>query len=432
MFPCLFANGRRHRVGAALAPVACLILAAPTVALAQNPPPPLEGTQRSTLIEHTVEQKVTPGSKVTRKTSARFIEGERESAWQLNAYFDLGGALTYPDTGSLEGGGMGYGIGLGLRANYDSPKIFFGLGLGWQRTSLEGRAKATPSSGEDPSGADKPFVAATLLVQGLETSLQVQWHLDESLVLGPVLLGRFGSDVTYSFKAEPRPFALLVGPQVGWNRPASKAGLNYRLALVTDVSISRNQIVAAVFTAEVGVPFIPPDRVIKAESIARTKVRQEEIVKREIKTKVIVQDVVRIDIPRELVLFTGERKGWLTLEAQRAIGRFARDLVGVGNAWESVRVEVGVASKGTSRDDLRLSIARADAIRNSLVSAGVPVQRVRASPLGSEIKGNDPNAAPTHREYDEISFVFAGVKNDSALKTAVETFKESLAGGRVP
>jgi outer membrane protein OmpA-like peptidoglycan-associated protein len=213
--------------------------------------------------------------------------------------------------------------------------------------------------------------------------------------------------------------------QLFYGVPEKTADIRWGISGFTDINVADRQLYWVLLSVQLGLPLVKPDTIYREKSLVSTreKVEREEVKK--FVPKVVVKDVVKFVLHRDTLRFA-PRRAVLGPENQRFMLELAQTLKSVDYVWEGITVEghVGPDAMGAGNENmnLRLSAARAAAVRNAIVAAGVPTSVAKSRGFGSTRPYDSLDATSELNERIELSFT--GVTNAGRLNNALSDLQK--------
>jgi outer membrane protein OmpA-like peptidoglycan-associated protein len=405
-----------------LAILVCVLTTCITLsALAQEPPP--EGATAG------------PGEVI--KSDHRSIEKKNLSLQVGERYFkkdhsvgtgfaiflglDFGGLLSksiVPDDVSDK---SGYSIGGKLVGSLFPQYFVFDLGLGWFYSTLKGTERYLDLKTNKRDSYDSNV---SIITYAAILELSARLRLFGDLQIGPTAQGFFGTDVSFRSENHSDAFTGFVGGQIFYGVPDKSGDLRFGGTYLISLNAPEAQIHQLIGSVQLGLPLIRPDEVYKEKTVSKLTRRTET---KEIPTtnlKIITKDVVKFVIDRSLLPFK-ENRALIYPEMQRFLSELALTLKTVDDTYTEVTVEGHAARTQNSTEEtlIRLTGSRAAAIKNALVTNGIPGASAKSRGLGTSRLYQQ--SAPDSVINDRIELSFSGVSNAGRLNEALSQLQKS-------
>lgn len=253
-------------------------------------------------------------------------------------------------------------------ASLYTPGVVIDMGAGWLYNNMKG---------DQYSNAAKTRTAQfTTITRSGFGILSPRFRFDQKRwEFGPIGTFWFGNSDPMAQSETSIPIFL------GLNliRNFSTDNLQFRVGMqaLTDVNLNSRQGVMGLLTFELGIPLT------KGETIVR------EITKKETVETVVVQEIVNFTFDEQAIHFE-YNKANLTKNSRGLINDIAQFLVDNPTTWESMTVTGHTDNRGSLEYNQKLSEQRAKSVKDALVQAGVPADRIEAIGQG-ETKPIDPS-----------------------------------------
>ena len=238
----------------------------------------------------------------------------------------------------------------------------------------------------------------------------------------------FGEDLSFSSEANPKAVTGLVGLQLFYGVPEKTNDIRWGISAFTDINVADRQMYWILVSVQLGLPLVKPDTIYREKMLVSTRDKLEREEVKKFVPKIVVKDVVKFALHTDTLRFD-PRKAILGNENQRFLIDLANTLKSVGDTWEDMTVEghVSVDAMGAANEAMnqRLSAARAAAVRNAIVSAGVSTAVAKSKGFGSTRPFDSTDASSRLNERIELSF--GGVTNAGKLNNALSDAQKRKA-----
>jgi hypothetical protein len=327
---------------------------------------------------------------------------------------DLGLLSTFPAT-KLKGFGAKYGLAIEGKAlgSVLLDKFIIDAGFGWgfyNVTGLETREQflrtedgvlITNDNG-DPISAGSIGAETSIKLSGTILEIAPGYRIRKNIFASPVIQFRYPSDLGYDSETQQKKLGVIFGAQGGYQ--IFDKDLNTRF--VGRVMLTANDVdwlgLYTMVGIQVGLPFTQPEILTIKETTTESKEKRiVEYRKREFKIK-ITRDLVKVLMDNLIFFYDDPGNTLLTTETQSFLIDLVQTLTADDMEWGLLKIDT-------------ISRAHGRAIRDALVSAGVPTQKIR---FGNIIPGPRTTNPP-------VEFGFQNVKEPNKFSDALrEAMKE--------
>ncbi len=296
-------------------------------------------------------------------------------------------------------------------ASFLFPDWILEGGAGWGYSALYGTTRS-----ENPS---EPTIGHRIYTQAGFVEGGLRFRLTPKFNLGLIVQDYFGADVTLSQRKDLVNNMLLGGGMMAVDLLSESGIFRLGASIMAELPDNQRRVVLYGLTFQFGIPLRGYDVLLrKTDVVVRTEKVQKVDVPR-IVTRSVVREVSKYTLPREIFKFS-RGQTFVSPEDQSFLLELAQILKQFQNNYRSVTVEAHVKSTGDQKRDQRLSEARAQSIRNVLVSSGLNPQRVLASGLGGKAVSDDRVGAGASITFVELSF--SNLTEPDALTDALNVF----------
>ena len=364
-----------------------LLTAIPTSAFADNPP------------------------KVFTKNSERLVKGATPLPIVLQLGIDAG-LLNHKTTIPREGPFNGSFISGKIIASLLFENWIIESGLGWSYLALYGTTQ-----GENPTDLE---LGHRVYTQSAFAEGSLRFRLTPEFHLGLIVQDYFGTDLSLSQRKDTVTNMLLGGGMIAFDL-LNEAGI-FRIGgqILAEIIDNHRQIVYYGATLQFGIPLKNYDTLLRRTDVL---VKQERIQKVEIPkiiNRSVIRDVTKFSLPLSSFKFV-HSQGTLLQEDQTTASELGETLKLQQQNFKQVTIEASVKASGDPKRDLILSEARAQSIRNAIVSLGLlPINRVLAKGLGGRSLVDDAGQPTSNTTLIDLSFT--GLSNPEAVSSALNLF----------
>lgn len=335
---------------------------------------------------------------------------------------DLGVISSITQLTDIESDKQGTQLGGRLVGSVYPENWVFDLGLGWFYSSISGEERLIdPETGN----RDEQFSDVKVITYAAFAEIAARFRLTKNWQLGLALDAMFGEDLSFSSEAKPAAVTGLAGVQLFYGVPDKTADIRWGISAFTDITVQQRQLYWVLLSVQLGLPLVKPDTIYRERSLVsiRDKVEREEVKK--VVSKVVSKDVVKFVLHQDTLRFP-PRRAILGNENQRFMIELASTLKSVDDIWQDITVEGHVSpdamGNGNDAMNVRLSSARAAAIRNALVAAGIRTEIAKSRGFGSAKPYDSTNLFSSLNERIELSF--GGVTNAGRLNEVLNALQK--------
>lgn len=245
------------------------------------------------------------------------------------------------------------------------------IGIGWFYNRQTGdNAFSTPPGGK---------VTVTTWAGMFE--LSPRYRFNEHWQLGPVVNGLFGTDVSFDENTNDsgENLAVLVGPRIQYETSGEESRWRYGAQILTDLTIADRQAWLIQLDIQFGIPLkkIPaqpaPTPAPAVVASVRPKMPQFAEVTPEKKVKIYLG---------EAVLRFQTAKSALRPSSKEILTKVSSYLKKAPAAWGSMRIEGHADRRGKVAYNEKLSLARAEAVKATLVKLGLSKKKLQTQGFG--------------------------------------------------
>ncbi|MEY3901713.1 MAG: hypothetical protein RL189_1019 [Pseudomonadota bacterium] len=233
----------------------------------------------------------------------------------------------------------------------------------------------------------------------------------------------FGPDTKKAYRA-----AMFLGAQLGLEF-GSDIKPRVMLSYLTDVNLFERQVQVAMLSVQCGVNIFSPKTVVKE---IRNLTNDETIKKVPVEKTIertIVKENVRFLLDSEIVNFETD-KAILLKRSEIFLREVGLVLAQNQDRWSSVTIEGHTDIRGSLDYNNRLSLARANAVREALIRADVPAARMRAVGFGPARPIDPAQSEVAWARNRRVELSFEGVKDPRWLKDVLQKLKTALGSSR--
>ncbi|MFZ9519882.1 MAG: OmpA family protein [Silvanigrellaceae bacterium] len=233
----------------------------------------------------------------------------------------------------------------------------------------------------------------------------------------------FGPDTKKAYRS-----AFFLGGQL-----ALQFGSEFKprlvLSYLTDVNLFERQVHIGMLSLQLGMSIFTPKTIIKD---VRNQTNDEIIKKIQVEKtieKTIVKENVRFLLDSEMVNFETD-KAILLKRSDVFLRELGVVLAQHPERWSSLVVEGHTDIRGSLDHNNRLSLARANSVRDALARAGVPAARMRAVGFGPSRPLDPAQSEVAWARNRRVELSFEGVKDQRWLRDVLQKLKNALGSTR--
>lgn len=311
--------------------------------------------------------------------------------------------------------------------SYYMPNWVIDLGGGFAYSQIKGEGRGT---------------SVTVTTRSGFLDFSPRFRLGETWQLGPIARLAFGTDLTYSETVAKSSTALFAGLTALYEWMPENSTTRFRIGpfVLTDLSVTNRTVLIAGLQFQFGFSFgetkprksqptsvlnpvtteLPPtpapeDKIATPPPVPAVKsapaplivAPRDPVGKEEKATFAVVLD-------REVTFFrTASSK--LSPRYARFLRRLGKFLKENATEWDRIRVEGHTDIRGKLPYNMKLSRARAAAVKRELVSGGAPAHRIITSGYGPKIPVDKRNVADAWAKNRRVELNFLGPVNASLM-----------------
>ena len=399
---------------------AFVVLGASQRALAQQPP--TEGTQVGPGETFRQDQKTIEKKNMSVQLGEKYYRKDHSvgTGFALYLGIDSGYIVSQSSAPDLVSDKKGYLLAGKLISSLYPEHWVFDLGLGWFYSSLKGTEKYLDPKTQKRDSFDSDV---SIITYAATVEASVRLRLFDQLHFGPVVQGFFGSDVSFLSESRPESFTAFAGGQLFYGIPDKTGDLRFGITYLLSLNAPEAKIHQILGGIQLGLPLVRPDEVYKEKSFNKVTKKTEVREVPKTNVKIVTKDVVKFVVDRNLLPFRANR-ALLSPEMQRFLMDLALTLKTVDDTWEEITIEGHSTKEPASNEEnlLRLSGARAAAVKNALVTNGIPPQKAKSRGFGTQRLYM--MASPQSPANERIELSFAGVTNAGRLNEALSLLQK--------
>ncbi len=352
---------------------------------------------------------------------------EEQSGTGFAIFLGAGGGylLTSPKSGTLEAGKSGPTLmGRGTLSFYNDS-LNLDLSLGWMQSQISGSLETQSESGKTTNYRQADVITRAGLVE-----FSPRLKLGQRLSLGPTAGVLFGTQANFGESAidSNAPVFLGLKGAYGWYMK------HYQIRAVLQASMSltipERSAYMTVAGVEIGLPLVKGKTLLREREV--TTVRENFQVETIETERTVVQKVVQpVDRIKEVLVFTlDDQVVHFEFDRARLLPHSRNFLLGLGRylaenpeKWESVRIVGHTDERGSDEYNQSLSVARAESVRQALVQAGVPTQKLDSLGLGKRRTIASGGDELSHARNRRVELGFSGVTDARELRDTIQRLR---------
>lgn len=277
-------------------------------------------------------------------------------------------------------------------------KFLIDAGFGWGFFNVTGLEPLRTSDGVIlTDDSDKAFTDETSIkLSGSIFEIAPGYRIRNNIFAGPVLQFRYPSDLAYDSTVVGKNLGIVLGAQGGYQIFDEDLNTRFVGRMMFTLNDSNWLGLYTMVGVQVGLPFTQPEVLTIKETTTETKEKRiVEYRKREFKIKV-TRDLVKMLMDNLILFYDDPTTPLLTTESQSFLVDLVQTLTADDMEWGILKIDT-------------ISRQHGRAIRDALVSAGLPTQKIR---FGTVIPGPRTTNPP-------VEFGFHNVKDQNKLTEAL-------------
>lgn len=360
-------------------------------------------------------------------------DSARPSGFGLNLFVGGDGAFirTSPNDDD-EGAKQGTLYGGKAVLTFYNPSLEIEGGAGYSLSLLRGSGDIVDG---DTQGSKVRLENVSIETRTATVDFAARFRLNQSTdgdgiwSLGPVASAfvgtnsSFGPDTKKAYRA-----AAFLGAQLGL-----EFGTDFKprvmLSYLSDINLFERQVHVAMLSVQFGTNIFSPKTVVKEiRNLTNDETVKKVPVEKTIE-RTIVKENVRFMLDSETVNFETD-KAILLKRSEIFIREVGLVLAQNQDRWSSVTIEGHTDIRGSLEYNNRLSLARANAVREALMRAEVPAARMRAAGFGPARPIDPAQNEVAWARNRRVELSFEGVKDPRWLKDVLNKLKTALGSSR--
>jgi hypothetical protein len=282
-------------------------------------------------------------------------------------------------------------------AGFESGNLLFDTGVGWYNKRLRGEEILQADLAEDNEVG----------VSGMTIEFNPSFKTDFGLYVGLSTQATAPALQRYESTAPTASFGFSGGAQLGYEIETTDLNARFVAKYMTTLGLKGWQDQVILGGLQFGLPIKKPDTTqITKTTIIKSK---KEIIdyRKKSFTITVTADVIKLALDNTVSFYGSRKNPTLTPESQSFLVDLGGSLQQVISAWETLRIDAETQS-------------HMNAVRRSLVSTGVPPNKVRLGKLLPQIEDGG-NVS--------VDFTFTGVQDIAILQNAI---RQAMNAMKIP
>jgi outer membrane protein OmpA-like peptidoglycan-associated protein len=352
-------------------------------------------------------------------------ERDRFTGFTLFLGIDSGYQWTSPSDQALETKKTGYYLAGKILGTFYPGKVALDLGGGWMYSSLTG---SEYNGSKTPQG-EIELEKVTVISQAGLLEAAARFRLGSYFQMGFALQGGLGTDLSFSAQPSKSSVALLGSLQLAVASSNGSSDLRYIAQFTSDLNIPDRQVFWALFGFQWGVPMTKPDILTTERNIDTQRIKRRTKVEEKPIWEKTVKEVGKYVLNNAEVNWETPNGSQLTLESQSFLIDLGTGLEVTNGLWQEITIEAHVNQQSSPKRALKLSQDRAAAVRDALVTVGIPAAKIKIKPMGTSVPRVAGDTQAVSPQNQRIELVFGGVPDFRKLN---ETIKEKVTKTKTP
>lgn len=367
----------------------------------------------------------------TERTTRDLPVDEDQSGTGLSLFLGAGGTYysVIAQNPQLESSKTGSGFQGKAGLNFFTRSLALELDAGWLQSTVNSSSNLTQVQGNTTSNTSSQVITRAGIVE-----FSPRYRFGDHFEAGPVAGVLFGTNASFGDTVMQPNSPILAGLKmaVAWQTH----DLHFRVVgeATSTLTIPERQVLMGSLGLEIGLPLIKGKTIVRETEVKQVE-HHEEIEYVETEVPVIQKVEVVKEVIREVVLFSFDDqvvhfefdRAQLTPGSREFVRRLGGYLAGNPQLWSSLRIDGHTDSRGTPDYNQRLSEARAAAVREELVRAGIPAVKLASRGFGltSPIDRGPSDVSRARNRRVELSF--NDVNDAKALRDAINRIRFETA-----
>jgi hypothetical protein len=273
-------------------------------------------------------------------------------------------------------------------------------GLGWYSYKLKGEEILIENG--TPRNVD-----GELGVSGLFVEFSPSYRITDNLFAGLITQVRFPAQLDYYSEAKTSGAGFGLGVQTGYQIFNPDLNMKLLVKFASNLGLKNWSDYSIMTGIHLGLPIRQPDSLVIRKVTVVNKVKDVTEIRRRDFTITITANVMKLALDNIVNFINDTGRPTLTPESQAFLIELGASLQSAITSWETLRIDAETP-------------AHINAVRESLISTGVPPNKVRTGRgLKAVLDGGNIS----------IDFTFTGVRDSGALSEAI---RNSMKAAQIP
>jgi hypothetical protein len=269
-------------------------------------------------------------------------------------------------------------------------------GLGWYSYKLKGEEILIEN-------LSPKVVDGELGVSGLFVEFSPSYRISDNFFAGLVTQVRFPAQLDYYSEAKTSGAGFGLGVQTGYQIFNPDLNMKLLLKFASNLGLKNWTDYSVMGGVQFGLPIRQPDSLVIRKVTVVNKIKDITEIRRRDFTITITANVMKLALDNIVNFINEKGRPTLTPESQAFLIDLGNSLQSAITAWETLRVDAETP-------------AHINAVRESMVSTGVPPNKIRAGrALKAVLDGGNIS----------VDFTFTGVRDSAVLADAIRNAMKS-------
>jgi outer membrane protein OmpA-like peptidoglycan-associated protein len=301
-------------------------------------------------------------------------------------------------------------------------QIGLDFGLGFYRNHVAG---TEPEKFKNDQGNEENIENTKITTQALQLDFNAKYLVGSGFGLGPSAMVFFGEDTGFSPGKAAVPetvFAGLIFHKDLHSQASENLHMRFGLRGLVSLNLSVRTAYIALASFEIGIPVLQPKTNLVEKELVEIRQRTQKKRVEKYVEKIIVKEKNRFMFDSQTINFETD-KSVLSEKSVLFLQKLGKALQEDANLWTSVLIEGHTDKRGSKEHNAALSEARAGSVKQTLLSTGIPANKIFSQGFGFDVpfdQGNDPLALAKNRR---VEMNFSGVANPQKLRKIIESSK---------
>jgi outer membrane protein OmpA-like peptidoglycan-associated protein len=342
--------------------------------------------------------------------------------WSLFLGLDGGYAQVVAKNTEEESHKKGYHLGLQALNYLYINQIGLDVGVGFYRNGVSGN---TPEKFQNVDGKTEDIENTQITTQALQMQFAAKYLFSKGWAIGPMGMVFFGEDTGFSPGKSVVPESVFAGltlqKELG-TETNDKLRVRFGAKALASLNLSKRSAYLALLHVDFGLPLIVPKTyLVERETLEMRQRTQKKVVEKTLE-KTVVKERNRFMFDSQTINFETD-KAILSSNSREFLFRLGKLLNEDTQLWGTVLIEGHTDKRGSKEHNKELSEQRAQSVKQALIQAGIPAQKIYAQGFGFDVPfdtGSDPVALARNRR---VEMNFSSVNNPQRLRRLIESAK---------